>query len=106
MATGCSRRSRTPSPVSVTSWRRSDSGKSEHSPRRIRPWERYAPGAVGRREGIAMKKWVWVAVIAASLVTGYAVAYALRPAVPNITGYLEGEEILFQHTEGYDPKGA
>ena len=53
-----------------------------------------------------MKKWVWVAVIAASLVTGYAVAYALKPAVPNITGYLEGQEILFQHTEVSDPKVA
>jgi hypothetical protein len=53
-----------------------------------------------------MKKWAWVAVIAASLVTGYAVAYALKPAVPNITGYLEGQEILFQHTEVSDPKVA
>ena len=53
-----------------------------------------------------MKKWVWVAVIAASLVTGYAVAYAVKPAVPNITGYLEGQEILFQHTEVSDPKVA
>ena len=53
-----------------------------------------------------MKKWVWVAVIVAALVTGYAVAYALKPAVPNITGYLEGQEILFQHTEVSDPKVA
>jgi hypothetical protein len=53
-----------------------------------------------------MKKWVWVAVIFASLVTGYAVAYTLKPAVPNITGYLEGQEILFQHTEVSDPKVA
>lgn len=53
-----------------------------------------------------MKKWVWVAVIVASLVTGYSVAYALKPAVPNITGYLEGQEILFQHTEVSDPKVA
>ena len=53
-----------------------------------------------------MKKWVWVAVIVASLVTGYAVAYALKPAVPNIMGYLEGQEILFQHTEVSDPKVA
>ena len=53
-----------------------------------------------------MKKWVWVAVIVASLVTGYAVAYALKPAVPNITGYVEGQEILFQHTEVSDPKVA
>ncbi len=27
-----------------------------------------------------MKKWVWVAVIIASLFTGYAVAYALKPS--------------------------
>ncbi len=53
-----------------------------------------------------MKKWVWVAVIVASLVTGYSVAYALKPAVPNITGYLEGQEILFQHTEVSDPQVA
>jgi hypothetical protein len=53
-----------------------------------------------------MKKWVWVAVIVASLVTGYAVAYALKPAVPSITGYLEGQEILFQHTEVSDPQVA
>ena len=53
-----------------------------------------------------MKKWVWVAVIVASLVTGYAVAYAVKPAVPNITGYVEGQEILFQHTEVSDPKVA
>ena len=53
-----------------------------------------------------MKKWVWVAVIVAALVTGYAVAYALKPAVPNITGYVEGQEILFQHTEVSDPKVA
>ena len=53
-----------------------------------------------------MKKCVWGAVIVASLVTGYAVAYALKPAVPNIMGYLEGQEILFQHTEVSDPKVA
>jgi hypothetical protein len=53
-----------------------------------------------------MKKWVWIAVIVASLFTGYAVAYALRPAVPNVKGYLDGREILFQHTEVSDPKVA
>lgn len=53
-----------------------------------------------------MKKWVWVAVIAASLFTGYAVAYALKPAVPNVKAYLDGREILFQHTEVSDPKVA
>ncbi len=53
-----------------------------------------------------MKKWVWIAVIVASLFTGYAVAYALKPAVPNVKGYLEGRKILFQHTEVSDPKVA
>ncbi len=53
-----------------------------------------------------MKKWVWVAVIVASLFTGYAVAYALKPAVPNVKAYLDGQEILFQHTEASDPKVA
>ncbi len=53
-----------------------------------------------------MKKWVWLAVIVASLFTGYVVAYALKPAVPNVKGYLAGKEILFQHTEVSDPKVA
>ena len=53
-----------------------------------------------------MRRWVWLAVIIASLFTGYAVAYALRPAVPNVKGYLDGKEILFQHTEVSDPKVA
>jgi len=53
-----------------------------------------------------MKKWVWLAVIGASLFTGYAVAYALKPAVPNVKGYLDGREILFQHTEVSDAKVA
>ena len=53
-----------------------------------------------------MKKWVWVAVIVASLFTGYAVAYALKATVPNVKGYLDGREILFQHTEVSDPKVA
>ena len=53
-----------------------------------------------------MKPWVWLAVIVASLFTGYAVAYALKPAVPNVKGYLDGTEILFQHTEVSDPKVA
>lgn len=53
-----------------------------------------------------MKKWVWIAVIAASLFTGYAVAYALKPTVPNVKAYLDGREILFQHTEVSDPKVA
>jgi hypothetical protein len=53
-----------------------------------------------------MKKWVWVAVIVASLFTGYAMAYALKPAVPSVHGYLNGRDILFQHTEVSDPKVA
>ncbi len=53
-----------------------------------------------------MKKWVWVAVVVASLFTGYAAAHALKPAVPNVTGYLDGRGILFQHTEVSDPKVA
>ncbi len=53
-----------------------------------------------------MKKWVWIAVVAAALFTGYAVAYALKPAVPNVKGYLDGRGILFQHTEVSDPKVA
>ncbi len=53
-----------------------------------------------------MRKWVWVAVVAAASFTGYAVAYAVRPAVPLVKGYAEGREILFQHTEVSDPKVA
>ena len=49
-----------------------------------------------------MRKGVWLAVVVASLFTGYAVAYALKPAVPNVTGYLAGQGILFQHTEVSD----
>lgn len=44
--------------------------------------------------------------VVASLFTGYAVAYALKPAVPNVKAYLDGREILFQHTEVSDPKVA
>ncbi len=53
-----------------------------------------------------MKKWVWSAVVVAALFTGYAVAYALKPAVPSVHGYLDGRDILFQHTEVSDPKVA
>ena len=49
-----------------------------------------------------MRTGAWLAVVVASLFTGYAVAYALKPAVPNVTGYLEGQGILFQHTEVSD----
>jgi hypothetical protein len=50
-----------------------------------------------------MKKWVWVAVVVASLFTGYAVAYTLKRAVPSVKAYLDGQDILFQHTEVSDP---
>jgi hypothetical protein len=53
-----------------------------------------------------MRKWVWIAVVAAAFFTGYALAYAVRPAVPLVKGYAEGQEILFQHTEVSDPKVA
>ncbi len=53
-----------------------------------------------------MKKWVWLAVVVAALFTGYAVAYAIKPAVPPVKGYAEGQEILFLHTEASDPKVA
>jgi hypothetical protein len=50
-----------------------------------------------------MKKWVWLAIVAASMFTGWAVAYAVRPAVPPVKGYAEGQDILFLHTEASDP---
>jgi hypothetical protein len=50
-----------------------------------------------------MKKWAWLAVVVASMFTGYAVAYAVRPAVPPVKGYAEGQAILFLHTEASDP---
>lgn len=53
-----------------------------------------------------MRKWAWLAVIVAAVFTGYAVAYAMKPAVPLVRGYAEGREILFQHTEVSDPEVA
>lgn len=54
-----------------------------------------------------MRKWVWIAVIFAALVTGYAVGYFFNPAgVPPVKGYLDGREIRFLHTEASDPKVA
>ncbi len=53
-----------------------------------------------------MRTLVWIAVVVASLFTGYAVAYALKPAVPSVHGYLDGRDILFQHTEVSDSKVA
>jgi hypothetical protein len=46
------------------------------------------------------------AVVIAAMFTGYAVAYAVKPAVPSVKGYLDGQDILFQHTEVSDPKVA
>lgn len=53
-----------------------------------------------------MRKWVWLAVIVAALLTGYAAAYLVRPAIPPVKGYLEGQEIQFIHTEASDSKVA
>src|SRR3989304_8337758 len=53
-----------------------------------------------------MRKAVWAAVIVAAMFTGYAGAYAMKPAVPLVRGYAEGQDILFQHTEASDPKVA
>ncbi len=54
-----------------------------------------------------MRKWVWVAVIVAALVTGYAAGYFLNPVgVPPVKAYTEGREIRFIHTEASDPKVA
>jgi hypothetical protein len=53
-----------------------------------------------------MKRWVWVAVVVASLFTGYAMAYAVKPAIPNVKAYVDGQEILFQHTEVSDARVA
>ncbi len=53
-----------------------------------------------------MRKWVWLAAIVGAIFTGYAVAYALKPAVPSVHGYLDGRDILFQHTEVSDPRVA
>ncbi|OGL16017.1 MAG: hypothetical protein A3F92_17035 [Candidatus Rokubacteria bacterium RIFCSPLOWO2_12_FULL_71_22] len=53
-----------------------------------------------------MRKWVWAAVIVAAMFTGYAVAYAMKAAVPLVKGYAEGQDVLFQHTEVSDPKVA
>ena len=53
-----------------------------------------------------MRKWVWLAVILAALLTGYASAYVVKPAVPPVRGYTEGREIRFIHTEASDPKVA
>lgn len=54
-----------------------------------------------------MRKGVWIAVVVAALVTGYAGGYFWNPAgVPPVKGYLEGHEIRFLHTEASDAKVA
>lgn len=53
-----------------------------------------------------MRRAAWLAVMVAALFTGYAVAYSVRPAVPTVKGYAEGQEVLFQHTEVSDAKVA
>ncbi len=53
-----------------------------------------------------MRKRVWLAVILAALLTGYASAYVVKPAVPPVKGYTEGKAIRFIHTEASDAKVA
>jgi hypothetical protein len=53
-----------------------------------------------------MRRWAGGAVVVAALLTGYAAAYLVRPAIPPVKGYLEGREIRFIHTEASDPKVA
>jgi len=54
-----------------------------------------------------MKRWAWLAVIVAALVTGYAAGYFLNPAgVPPVKAYTEGKPIRFLHTEASDPEVA
>lgn len=54
-----------------------------------------------------MRRWAWIAVIVAALVTGYAAGYFLNPVgVPPVKAYTEGREIRFIHTEASDPKVA
>lgn len=53
-----------------------------------------------------MRRWVWVALIVAALLTGYAAAYFVRPAIPPVKAYLDGKEIQFIHTEASDAKVA
>lgn len=64
-----------------------------------------------------MRKWVWLAVILAALLTGYAAGYFVKtpataggmavagvPMPPPVRAYAEGQEIRFIHTEASDPK--
>lgn len=64
-----------------------------------------------------MRKWVWLAVLLATLLTGYAAGYLVKtppvaggmsvagvPMAPPVKAYSEGQEIRFIHTEASDPK--
>lgn len=54
-----------------------------------------------------MRKWVWLAIILAALLTGYAAGYFVNPVgVPPVRAYADGKEIQFIHTEASDPKVA
>ncbi|HWP22967.1 MAG TPA: hypothetical protein VNM15_02125 [Candidatus Binatia bacterium] len=54
-----------------------------------------------------MHKWAIAAVLLLIAFAGVAVGYYLNPAgVPPVTGYTEGMEIKFIHTEASDPKVA
>lgn len=54
-----------------------------------------------------MRKWAIAAVLLLIAFGGVAVGYYLNPAgVPPVTGYTEGKEIDFIHTEASDPKVA
>lgn len=54
-----------------------------------------------------MRKWVWLAIILAALLTGYAAGYFVNPVgVPPVRAYADGKEIRFIHTEASDPKVA
>jgi len=62
-----------------------------------------------------MRRWAWVAVIVAALLTGYAAGYFVKtppaagmriagvPVAPPVRAYAEGREIHFIHTEASDP---
>lgn len=64
-----------------------------------------------------MRKWVWLSIILATLLTGYAAGYFVKtppagggmtvagaPIAPPVKAYTDGQEIRFIHTEVSDPK--
>lgn len=65
-----------------------------------------------------MGKGAWLAIILATLFTGYAAGYFFKtpplpsgmawagPTVPPVRGYMEGEKVRFIHTETSDPQVA